>query len=211
MKRAIFLDIEGTLTETISNTSDPLNSEYVNSKNVKILPGVETALNYYFSQEPDQLIVGISNKGEDGEIDLEAEQESEESENSTTINVPIQRPQNNVDIVIEEMKHTLSLLPQLKAIYFCPNIKGRSCWRVTRTGALKISNNSTNQENYIPQKHSFRKPGAGMIFIASLDYDIDLDQSWMVSNTPEDANAAHHAQIDLIQATEWRGKFLSVT
>ncbi|MEM7579159.1 MAG: hypothetical protein ACFB02_21900 [Mastigocoleus sp.] len=218
MKRAIFLDIEGTLTQPISSSSEYFTSEYV-----KLLPGVETALNYYLSREPEQLIVGISNRGEDGELyleqDLEEDSEQDEeaqleeylSNNSEIIDVPIHQPQSNVDIVIEEMKYTLSLLPQLKAIYFCPNMKGRSCWRVTRNSAVKISKDLNNHETYIPQKHSFRKPGAGMIFVASLDYDIDLDQSWMVGTTAEDKDAAANAQIDFMPARQWRNQFLSVT
>ena len=47
MKRAIFFNIDGTLTTRISG--DPLE-QY--PQDVKVLPGVEAALNYYQNQEP---------------------------------------------------------------------------------------------------------------------------------------------------------------
>ena len=187
MKRAIFLNVDGTLTTTISE--DPLK-QY--PQNVKVLPGVEAALNYYQNQEPCWIMVGISNQADWESIGRDTGE-----------------PFKHLDDTIAQMQYTLSLLSQLRAIYFCSHSEGINCWRVTRQGAVKISKYLKASEVHLQEKYAFRKPGAGMIFLASLDYDIDLDLSWMVGDGPEDEGAAVNAQVEFVQTQNWLHGFLS--
>ena len=187
MKRAIFFNIDGTLTTTISG--DPLK-QY--PQNVKVLPGVEAALEYYQNQEPCWIMVGISNQEDWESIDRDTGE-----------------PFKHLDDTIAQMQYTLSLLSQLRAIYFCSHSEGSNCWRVTRQGAVKISKYLKASEVHLQEKYAFRKPGAGMIFLASLDYDIDLDLSWMVGDRPEDEGAAVNAQVEFVQTQNWQQRFLS--
>ena len=187
MKRGIFFNIDGTLTTMMSG--DTLR-QY--PQDVKVLPGVEAALNYYQNQEPCWIMVGISNQGDWESIDRDAGE-----------------PFKHLDETIAKMQYTLSLLSQLRAIYFCSHSEGSNCWRVTRQGAVKISKYLKASEVHLQEKYAFRKPGAGMIFLASLDYDIDLDLSWMVGDRPEDEGAAMNAQVEFVRTQSWHQRFLS--
>lgn len=187
MKRAIFFDVDGTLTTNV--TEEPLKRY---PQDIKVLPSVEVALNYYQSQEPPWLMVGISN------------QEDWESFDRDT-----GEPFKHLNATIAQMQYTLSLLSQLRVIYFCSHSEGNNCWRVTRQGAVKISKYLKATEVHLQEKYAFRKPGAGMIFLASLDYDIDLDLSWMVGNSPEDEGAAANAQIEFVRTQDWIERFRS--
>ncbi|MDJ0697286.1 hypothetical protein [Mastigocoleus sp. MO_188.B34] len=186
MKRAVFFSIDETLTTNIA--SDSLKEH---PQDVKVLPGVEIALNYYQNQEPSWLMIGISNQGDWESMDRDTDE-----------------PFKHLDRTITKMQHTLSLLSQLRAIYFCSHSEGINCWRVTHQGAVKISKYLKASELNLQEKYAFRKPGAGMIFLASLDYDIDLDLSWMVGNYPEDEGAARNAQIEFVRTENWIQRFL---
>jgi D-glycero-D-manno-heptose 1,7-bisphosphate phosphatase len=105
------------------------------------------------------------------------------------------------------MKYTLELLPKLSAIYFCPDLQGINCWRVTSNASVKIADHSLKGKNFYVEKIGYRKPGAGMIFQASLDFEIDLAQSWMVGDRPEDKQAALTAGVNFMLADNWRNKF----
>ncbi|MDJ0774292.1 MAG: hypothetical protein QNJ49_12865 [Mastigocoleus sp. MO_167.B18] len=187
MKRAIFFNIDGTLTK--KNAGDPLK-QY--PQDVEVLPGVEVALNHYQSQEPSWVMVGISNQADWESIDRDAGELFK-----------------HLDYTIAQMQYILSLLSQLRAIYFCSHSEGSNCWRVTRQGAVKISKYLKASEVHLQEKYAFRKPGAGMIFLASLDYDIDLDLSWMVGDRPEDEAAAANAQVEFVRTENWIQRFLS--
>ena len=192
MKRAIFFNIDGTLTSTISKNDLAGENFQQYSQDVKILPGVEAALDHYQNQEPPWIMVGVSNQQDWESIDRDRGQ-----------------PFKDLDDTIAQMQHTLSLLSQLRAIYFCSHSEGHNCWRVTRQGAVKISKYLKASEVDLQEKYAFRKPGAGMIFLASLDYDIDLDLSQMVGNYPEDEGTATNAQVEFILAEDWFGSFKS--
>lgn len=55
MRKALFMDVDGTLTGTLSGETFKKNA-----KDIKVLEGVEKALNFY---EKDWVIIGISNQG----------------------------------------------------------------------------------------------------------------------------------------------------
>ena len=186
MKRAIFFNIDGTLISTISRDDLTRDDSEQHPQGVKILPGVEAVLEHYQNQEPPWMMVGVSNQKDWESIDQDRGQ-----------------PFKHLDDAIAQMQHTLNLLSQLRAIYFCSHSEGNNCWRVTRQGAVKISKYLKASEVDLQEKYAFRKPGAGMIFLACLDYDIDLDLSQMVGNDPEDEGAATNAQIEFVHTQDW--------
>jgi D-glycero-D-manno-heptose 1,7-bisphosphate phosphatase len=92
------------------------------------------------------------------------------------------------------------LLPQLEAIYFCPDFAGQILCRAALDTAIEVKVESSKYS-------SFRKPGCGMIQYCLSLYAGDADQSWRVGDRPEDEKAAVAAGINFIAADVWRDKF----
>ena len=57
---------------------------------------------------------------------------------------------------IAEQEYTLSLIPQLECIYFCPDMKGFVCYRVTRNNVAKISDHRENNGEFFSQGETLR-------------------------------------------------------
>ncbi|MCP2730489.1 HAD-IIIA family hydrolase [Limnofasciculus baicalensis] len=104
-----------------------------------------------------------------------------------------------LESAIAEQRYTLNLFPLLSEIYFCPDYEGLICWRVTRDGEFNITNNEPVEEKY-----KFRKPGCGMILMASNLFSGNLEECWMVGDSPEDEGAAVNAGIRFMWAGDWR-------
>jgi D-glycero-D-manno-heptose 1,7-bisphosphate phosphatase len=100
---------------------------------------------------------------------------------------------------IAEQRYTLNLFPLLSEIYFCPDYEGLICWRVTRDGEFNIANDESVEEKY-----KFRKPGCGMILVASKSFGGNLAECWMVGDRPEDEGAAVNAGLRFMWAGDWR-------
>jgi D-glycero-D-manno-heptose 1,7-bisphosphate phosphatase len=148
-----------------------------NSRDVLVLPGVENALSHY-AQE-GYLIVGISNEGGVG------------------------ASHKKLEAAFEEKQYTCLLLPQLEAIYFCPDFAGEVLCPADRDTAIEVKVESGKYS-------SFRKPGAGMIEYCLSLYGGDAGKCWMVGDRPEDEKAAVAAGINFIAADVWRHKFAIV-
>lgn len=95
---------------------------------------------------------------------------------------------------IKEQEYTLTLLPQMEEIYFCPDFQGTRCFGVTRREVKDYSQ--------YPQSGTFRKPGDGMLKLAVQVHQ--ADHSLMVGDRPEDRAAALAAGIRFQQAQSWR-------
>lgn len=182
MKRAIFLDIDGTLTGTISGQTFKQHPH-----DISVLPGVEKALQYYQSQSPKWVFIGVSNQG-----------------GCSSVNPKTGKTYKTVEDAIAEMRFTINLLPQLQAIYFCPDFEGVDCWKVTRDDAIV---ESLGRHSEPEQKYLFRKPAAGMLYRAAREYQIDLKQSWMVGDRTEDEMCANNAGVSFMPADIWRMRF----
>ena len=102
---------------------------------------------------------------------------------------------------LEEQQITLTLFPELDAIYFCPDFQGNSCWFVSR--------NNYHEVDSIHLKGSFRKPGDGMLQYSFSQFaDVDLNETWMVGDRPEDLECAKAAKVNFIWAPIMRDKFV---
>ncbi|MUG92799.1 hypothetical protein F7734_10185 [Scytonema sp. UIC 10036] len=73
-----------------------------------------------------------------------------------------------------------------RAVYFCPDERGLVCWRVTNNGASEITNHPQVEELSLHEEYKFKIPGAGMIYLASLDFGIELSESWLIAPESED-------------------------
>ncbi|MCC5633439.1 HAD hydrolase-like protein [Nostoc sphaeroides] len=112
----------------------------------------------------------------------------------------------SLEDAIAEQQYTLELIPQLEAVYFCPDMKGLVVYRVTRNDAVKLADHTPDGE-FLEEKFRYRKPGAGMIFRASIDFDIDLTKSWMIGDRDEDEKAAKAAGVNFMPAEIWHMRF----
>lgn len=95
---------------------------------------------------------------------------------------------------IKEQEYTLTLLPEIEEIYFCPDFEGKKCFGVTRREVQDYSQ--------YPQSGTFRKPGHGMLSLAIQRHQADI--TLMVGDSPEDRAAAVAAGIRFQQAQSWR-------
>lgn len=95
---------------------------------------------------------------------------------------------------IKETVYTLTLLPALEEIYFCPDFEGKKCFCVTR--------NQVDDYHHHPASGTFRKPAPGMLNLAIQRHQPDL--ALMIGDRPEDRAAALAAGIRFLQAQSWR-------
>jgi D-glycero-D-manno-heptose 1,7-bisphosphate phosphatase len=178
--KILFVDIDGTLTETISG-----HAFKQSPTDVKVIEGADRAIAHF--ADLGWLIVGISNQG-----------------GCAAINPQTGKPHKTIEDTITEMQFALELLPQLSAIYFCPDFEGKDCWRVSPLDAYEISDRETQLIG------EFRKPNAGMLKLAKLfveDGGVGVEQMTMVGDRPEDEQSAINAGVNFCPANVWRDRF----
>ena len=105
----------------------------------------------------------------------------------------------SLESAIAESKETLRLFPQLSLIYFCPDYEGLKAYIVDREFATPIFQES------ISEFGSFRKPGAGMLIMATRHYL--PTEVMMIGDRPEDEEAARNARTNFTWAEDWRNGF----
>ncbi|WP_375515579.1 hypothetical protein [uncultured Nostoc sp.] len=54
------------------------------------------------------------------------------------------KPLKSLEDAIAEQHYTLELIPQLEAIYFCPDMKGLIVYRVTNNGGIKLADHTAD-------------------------------------------------------------------
>jgi len=181
--KGIIFDIDGTLTGALS--SYPNDGFKKHPKDVIVLPGVLEGMKFH--HDKNYVMVGASNQG-----------------GCSAINPESGKPRKNIEDAIKEMEYTLYLIPNLEAIYFCPDYEGNQCYKVSRDKNHEIFYRSPSA---IFKQHSFRKPGAGMLTKIAIDYNLDLSESWMIGDRAEDMEAANNANCDFMDAETWRMRF----
>lgn len=165
------------IDETLTETISG-NAFKQHSEDVKVIEGVQKAIAYF--HQNNWLIIGVSNQG------------------------GIAKGFKILEATIREMKVTLSLIPNLSYIYFCPDFEGQECWQVTNSEAYEISDRETQ---LIGQ---FRKPDAGMLKLAKLfveDGNWEVTDMIMVGDRPEDMEAASAMGCKFYWAEKWRKQF----
>lgn len=164
----------------------------------KIVEGTDKVLKTY--DKSGWLIVGITNQG------------------------GVKAGYKTIDDCIAEQKYTLTLFPELKYIYFCPD-EGKECWLVMR----KVRPHAIHQKPKWGYCWSgiYRKPDPGMIIAAifgaqnnwrkemleSIEAVVELSQykqHLMVGDGSEDKLAAQNAGIDFVWAHDWKVETLSM-
>lgn len=142
----------------------------------QIITGAGIALNTY---SDEWLIVGITNQG------------------------GVAAGHKTIDQCIQEQQYTLELFPQLQEIYFCPDFKGKKCFRVTRHQVHNHSKTKWSGE--------YRKPRAGMLQLALVRHKQTPQESLYIGDRPEDQTAAQQAHIPFEWAKDWIKRHQSLT
>lgn len=151
----------------------------------RLIDGVEDAIKHY--AKSDWLIIGITNQ------------------------CGVAAGHKSIKAAIKKQEITLSLIPQMRAIYFCPDFEGRECWRVFRHFSFKGEMLSENVSDRISVEQPFRKPGAGMIQIACETELVHINGAWMIGDRPEDEQCAAAAHINFMWADVWRDRSPNLT
>lgn len=186
MQLGLFLDLDGTARESTEG-------KFIKTPTgQRIMAGVHEAIAHHKRQ--GYTIIGITNQG-----------------GCDTINRDTGKPLKSIEDAIAEQQYTLSLIPEMKAIYLCPDMTGQICWVVDKKMIFKVSDLDTrisDSENRILTGNSiYRKPGAGMIYRAANDFEIDLSRSWMIGDRDEDEKAAIAAGVNFMWADIWHMRF----
>lgn len=171
MTKILFVDIDGTPSETISGHSFKQHPQ-----DVKVMEGADKALAHFHNS--GWTVIGISNQG------------------------GIAKGFKSRQATIQEMQFTMQLLPELIAVYFCPDFEGQECWRVLQLSASEVG---AERLELIGQ---YRKPEAGMIkFNFRAYYPNVIKDAWMVGDRLEDEQCAINAGINFCPAQVWRDRF----
>lgn len=137
----------------------------------------------------------------------------------------------SLDDAIEEMAFCLELLPQIDFGLFCPDFKGKECWKVWRKqpdfigdkpfAAIRAITWAVEDDRWVADtSHPFltpdqvvglcRKPNPGMVLMAQHEYasatktEITLPETLMVGDRPEDQQAAQAAGVRFEWAGQWQ-------
>lgn len=168
------------LDETLTTTKSKKTFKQ-HPKDVEVLPGIKEAIAYY--QARNWQFIGISNQG------------------------GVAAGHKSIEDAIVEMQFTLELIPELSAIYFCPDFEGLICWRISKYESVKISDRTKDKDFFLKEQFKYRKPGSGMIYQATFDCTIDKSQSWYIGDRPEDVTCAKNADINFMWADIFRERF----
>jgi D-glycero-D-manno-heptose 1,7-bisphosphate phosphatase len=151
----------------------------------RIIEGANDALEYYHSKK--WKIIGITNQG------------------------GVAAGHKTLLDALVEQRITMGLLPQLEAIYLCPDWEGNLCYIVL--GPMVSDYKEIDRRDWFAPNdkdrllyNSFRKPGSGMIEMAMDDYGCGTE-TWFVGDREEDALAAAGAGIKFMWADVWRDRF----
>lgn len=153
-----------------------------------LIDGVGEALNHYSTK--GWHIVGITNQG------------------------GVAAGFKSLDSAIAEQHVTLTLCPQIKSIYFCPDMEGNQCFYVNQEGRTVAVHE--HWKKYADLIGTYRKPNAGMLWLASQHENWEsvpaatphkFSDDWMIGDRQEDFECAKAAGINFMWADVWQGRF----
>jgi D-glycero-D-manno-heptose 1,7-bisphosphate phosphatase len=138
----------------------------------ELIPGVERAIACYSGYH----IVGITNQG------------------------GVSSGHKTLKNCLLEQWQTLELLPQMNAIYFCPDMAGACCYWVNKDSCDRLEN---------IMSINYRKPNPGILYQAI--YHLHgwiptsaLKEFLFVGDRAEDEQCAKNANIPFMWANDWR-------
>jgi D-glycero-D-manno-heptose 1,7-bisphosphate phosphatase len=174
--KLLLIDLDGTIRYGTDNPKGFVN----NPTQQAIFPDAAKQLQSYYDR--GWQIIGISNQG------------------------GIEKGYVSLDAVLQGMRQTINLAPQIYDIYFCPSFTppGTEVYRCgyrSDTGAwgsLRV-----NLQNY-PVRCGYRKPEPGMLLMAIEDCVCRPSEVLYVGDRPEDEQAAAAANIPFMWAENWR-------
>jgi histidinol phosphatase-like enzyme len=198
--KLLLLDVNGTFNQCKSNPKSFINDPF----DQEIIPAAAAAIARYAAD--GWVIQGVSNQG------------------------GVHYGHKSLYACIEEMDYTLQLVPQLRSIYFCPDL-GDTCYAVYRPwlGFLRWGNvrrfNGGMGDNHRYALGGFRKPQPGMLILAvnrfleslAMKQLLEGVEVLMVGDRPEDKGAAIAAAgwlaereskvtLNFLDAEAWRGE-----
>ena len=150
----------------------------------EIIPGADKAIAHYAGK--GWICVGITNQG------------------------GVAAQLKSLDDAIAEQQFTLSLLPQLNSIFFCPDFEGKDCWYVSRGIEALSAARAFDIPWFAGLSGQFRKPDPGMLLAAHKNYvpGSPIFDAWFIGDRAEDEAAAVAAGINFLWADTWRNRFL---
>lgn len=154
---------------------EPITGQWIQPyDNQQIMQGADQAIAHYHAQS--FTIIGISNQA------------------------GVAARHKTLADCIAEQAYTLTLLPQIEGIYFCPDYDGEECYYVSLTKDFGIGSPSL--------RGKFRKPNIGMLVYALWQFPgVKTSDCWMVGDRPEDEQAAAAAGINFLAADIWRERW----
>lgn len=105
---------------------------------------------------------------------------------------------------IEEMKYTLTLIPELTCIYFCPD-EGKTLIQVTPDKVTKFISENEGSRDY-----NFRKPNFGMITHVLKPITTHDLRCIMIGDRECDRLCASYASIPFIPVSEFQEMYLEL-
>lgn len=111
-----------------------------------------------------------------------------------------------LEATVAEMQYLMELLPEIRTCYFCPDFEGKICYCVWRDDELGFQSESVRITMSLIRIDSFRKPGAGMLQVATIKHGWfgSNDKVTMIGDRPEDEQAALAANVPFQWADDWR-------
>jgi len=167
--KILILDMDGTVR--IKKGVTVGESSFIQfPEDQEIIPGARKAIAHYHAE--GWVIVGASNQG------------------------GVASKKKSPEDCFKEQKFTLSLVPEMEAIAFCPDYEGLKLGVVSQGGQRLLQ-----LKNY----PSFRKPGHGMIEWLRLAYApySRYGDILFVGDRPEDEQAAKNADVPFLWAKDW--------
>ncbi|WP_445634621.1 D,D-heptose 1,7-bisphosphate phosphatase [Nostoc sp. DSM 114161] len=180
MVKILFLDIDGTATETISGHTFKQHPQ-----DVKVMEGADKAVSHYHNQ--GWTVIGVSNQG-----------------GCSAIDPATGKPRKSIEDAIAEMQFTLELFPKLELILFCPDFDGERLISVGRG----IWSESRQLEGVTDSYRKPGIGMIQYVRNGYCEISDKIEDCYFVGDRPQDdEQCAINARIDFCPANVWRDRF----
>ncbi len=166
---------------------EPLSGEKfpLHSRDQKIITGADKAIAYFASN--NWQIYGYSNQG------------------------GVAAGHKSLQDAIAEQQYTLTLFPQITAVFFCPDYEGNLLYKTDRREAIKYERDTyLLPYGRVKAFDSFRKPARGGIDFIVCWLNQNFEEILYIGDRLEDEQAAEAANIKFQRASKWRQASLNL-